>query len=91
MWLGVKICHIKACCQISSYHDNICNDSLSFLALAQTHYNCVQIKLTLAMTNSHFMVSKSLRVFLHLTQQNIEIYIENNSNKHHYVEEIVAI
>ena len=84
MCLETKICDSKAHRQISCGYDIICNDSLSFLTLAQVHYNCAQIKSTLAMTNAHFMILKSLLVFLYLTQQNIEIYIEVDSNKHHY-------
>ena len=71
----------KACRQISCGYDIICNDSLSFLALAQIHYNCARIKPTLAITNAHLVVSKSLLVLLNLTQQNIEIYIEDDLNK----------
>ena len=81
MWLEAKICHSKACRQISCGYHIICNDSLSFLALAQIHYHCAQIKPTIAITNAHFVVSKSLLVLLYRTQQNIEIYIKDDLNK----------
>ena len=81
MWLEAKICHSKACRQISCGYVIICNNSLSFLALAQIHYNCAQIKPTLAIKNSYFVASKCLLVLLYRTQHNIEIYIEDDLNK----------